>query len=173
MTRVTDDHLDVIVEACKDASVIAWLSHDLRDARARIKELETGRANDDRDYRRDVAHIAALERDLAASRKIADQQMNYAVKLQQLIENLNYDTETPHSELHHHKMIVAAKAQLSASRKEAAVAAALLIVIVAELDAEQAKGLLLRAANKLAFLGHRDEVIDAHLATYADGGTGV
>ena len=47
------------------------MATDLRDARARIADLEAGRANDDRDYRRDVAHIAALERDLAASRKEA------------------------------------------------------------------------------------------------------
>jgi hypothetical protein len=38
--------------------------------------------------------------------------IEYAIKLQRLIENLNYDTETPYPELHHHKMIVAAKGRI-------------------------------------------------------------
>jgi hypothetical protein len=38
--------------------------------------------------------------------------IEYSIKLQRLIENLKYDTETPYPELHHHKMIVAAKARI-------------------------------------------------------------
>ena len=38
--------------------------------------------------------------------------IEYSIKLQRLIENLKYDTDTPYPELHHHKMIVAAKARI-------------------------------------------------------------
>jgi hypothetical protein len=38
--------------------------------------------------------------------------IEYSIKLQRLIENLKYDTETPYPELHHHKMIVAAKGRI-------------------------------------------------------------
>ena len=37
-------------------------------------------------------------------------ELDYAIKLQRLIENLKYpDSPVPYPELHHHKMIVAAK----------------------------------------------------------------
>jgi hypothetical protein len=40
------------------------------------------------------------------------QDIDYAIKLQRLIENLKYETDPPYPELHHHKMIVAAKARI-------------------------------------------------------------
>jgi hypothetical protein len=39
-------------------------------------------------------------------------EIEYSIKLQRLIENLKYDTETPYPELHHHKMIVDAKTRI-------------------------------------------------------------
>ena len=134
MTRVTDEELE------------DWLTHP-----GHLYLTKTDMVLDLRDAR---ARIAALERDLAASRKRSDDQLNYAIRLQQLIENLKYDTETPHTELYHHKIIIAAKADLAASRKEAA----------------EARGLLI-AARDDAYDNNNGALIsqfDAHLATYVE-----
>ena len=110
------------------------LAHDLRQ---RLAEVE--RERDELNFvvekvkeaaKHEVGHgiaiwetVAALQRELAAVRaereKYADmyhKQIDHGVKLQQLIENLKYDSEPPHPELHHHKMIVKAKREVQRLR---------------------------------------------------------
>ncbi len=66
---------------------------------------------------------AALRADLEAVTSERDQQarmyrsqLDYGVKLQQLIENLKYVTDTPSPELYHHHIIVKHKQQLAQSQ---------------------------------------------------------
>lgn len=59
-----------------------------------------------------------------------DNQVEYGIKLQQLIESLKRE-DTPHPELHHHGMILAAKTELKALRELTEKAA----TVLAELDA--------------------------------------
>jgi len=61
------------------------------------------------------AKVAALEEERDKQFQRFKEQVDYSIKLQQLIESLK-DRDTPHGELHHHHMIVNAKVALDAQQ---------------------------------------------------------
>ena len=90
---------------------------------ARVRELE-------RDNRLLLEHITCCRADVEAKgKRLAEvgryeemyhKQVGYAAKLQQLIENLKYDSETPHEGLYHHGIIKRFKTERDTLERETA-----------------------------------------------------
>ena len=62
--------------------------------------------------------VKQVKDELARVRGVLEQQTNYSVKLQQLVESLQDDREVPHPELHHHKTVTQFKARTTALREK-------------------------------------------------------